>query len=252
MKLKFIATISLLALGSAAAQAQTAPQITLPGQAAPAPTFTDAQLLEEFGWFIGKRVGLTELEFTAEQIEILLKGFRSAALGKDSPFELEKIGPAMDEFMQKRQNAYLTKLKTKNEAANTAYFAKLRENKAVVALPSGLHYEIVKQGEGPAPKPTDTVKVHYTGTLLDGKVFDSSVQRNEPAEFQLDQVIPGWTEGIQKVTKGGKIKLYIPPALGYGDQGNSGIPPGSTLVFEVDLLEIKSAAAPAPAMPAKK
>ncbi len=252
MKLKFIATITLLALGVTATRAQQAPQITLPGQAAPAATFTDAQLLEEFGWFIGKRVGLTELEFTAEQIETLLKGFRSAALGKDSPFELEKIGPAMDEFMQKRQNAYLAKLKTKNEAANTAYFAKLRENKAVVGLPSGLHYEIVKEGTGPAPKPADTVKVHYTGTLLDGKVFDSSVQRNEPAEFQLDQVIPGWTEGIQKVTKGGKIKLYIPPALGYGDQGNSGIPPGSTLVFEVELLEIKSATAPAPAMPAKK
>jgi FKBP-type peptidyl-prolyl cis-trans isomerase len=252
MKLKLLATLSLLALGAVAARAQTAPQVTLPGQPAPAPAFSETQLLEEFGWFIGKRVGLTELEFTAEQLEVLIKGFRSAALGKDSPFELEKIGPAMDEFMQKRQAAYLAKLKNKNEAANTAYFTKLKENKAVVALPSGLHYEIVKQGEGPAPKPTDTVKVHYVGTLLDGSEFDSSIKRKEPAEFQLDQVIPGWTEGIQKVTKGGKIKLYIPPALGYGDQGNQGIPPGSTLVFEVELLEIKPAAAAMPAMPAKK
>jgi FKBP-type peptidyl-prolyl cis-trans isomerase len=254
MKLKLIATITSLALGAAALPAQTAPQVTLPGQPAPAPKFTDAQLLEEFGWFIGKRVGLTELEFTPEQLDVLIKGFRDAALGKESPFELEKIGPAMDEFMQKRQGAYLAKLKTKNEAATTAYFTKLKENKAVVALPSGLHYEITKEGTGPAPKPTDTVKVHYTGTLLDGKVFDSSVTRGEPAEFQLDQVIPGWTEGIQKVTKGGKIKLHIPAALGYGDQGNQGIPPGSTLVFEVELLEIKGGAAmPAtPAMPAKK
>ena len=75
----------------------------------------------------------------------------------------------------------------------------------------------MKQGDGAAPKPTDTVKVHYTGTLIDGTVFDSSVQRNEPAEFQLDQVIPGWTEGLQKVNKGGKIKLYVPPQLAYGD-----------------------------------
>ncbi|MBL9201877.1 MAG: FKBP-type peptidyl-prolyl cis-trans isomerase [Opitutaceae bacterium] len=251
MKLKLLATLSILALGAVAARAQTAPQVSLPGQPAPAPKFTDEQLLEEFGWFIGKRVGLTELEFSAADLEVLIKGFRAAALGKDSPYELEKIGPAMDEFMQKRQNAYLAKLKTKNESATAAYFAKLKENKAVVALPSGLHYEIVKEGAGPAPKPTDTVKVHYTGTLIDGKVFDSSVTRGEPAEFQLDQVIPGWTEGIQKVTKGGKIKLYIPPQLGYGDQGNSGIPPGSTLVFEVELLDIKGGAA-MPAMPAKK
>ncbi|MBL9188933.1 MAG: FKBP-type peptidyl-prolyl cis-trans isomerase [Opitutaceae bacterium] len=248
MKLKLLALLSLFALGAAATRAQ-APQVSLPGQTAPAPAFTDAQLVEEFGWFIGKRVGLTELEFSATDLDILLKGIRAAAMGKDSPYELEKIGPAMDEFMQKRQSAYLAKLKTKNESANAAYFTKLKENKAVVALPSGLHYEIVKEGTGPAPKPTDTVKVHYIGRLLDGTEFDSSIKRNEPAEFSLDQVIPGWTEGIQKVTKGGKIKLYVPPALGYGDQGNSGIPPGSTLVFEVDLLDIKSAT-PAPAAPA--
>ncbi|MDP3070457.1 MAG: FKBP-type peptidyl-prolyl cis-trans isomerase [Opitutaceae bacterium] len=248
MKLKLLATLSILALGPVALRVQ-AQQVTLPGQPAPAPTFTDTQLVEEFGWFIGKRVGLTELEFSEADLDTLLRGIRAAAMGKDSPYELEKIGPAMDEFMQKRQGAYLAKLKTKNEGANAAYFAKLKENKAVVALPSGLHYEIIKQGDGTTPRPTDTVKVHYVGTLLDGTEFDSSIKRNEPAEFPLDQVIPGWTEGIQKVTKGGKIKLYVPPALGYGDQGNSGIPPGSTLVFDVDLLDIKSAT-PAPAAPA--
>ena len=102
--------------------------------------------------------------------------------------------------------------------------------------------------------PTDTVKVHDTGTLIDGSVFDSSVQRGEPAEFPLDQVIPGWTEGIQKMTKGGKIKLYVPPQLAYGDDGRPGIPPGSTLIFDVELLEIKAptAASAAPALPAKK
>lgn len=257
MKLKSTATICLLALGLAVARAQEV-KLNLPGQpaAAPAkPVFTDAQLIEEFGWFIGKRVGLTELEFSKEEVDLLIKGIALAASGKDSPYELDKIGPAMDEFMQKKQQAYMSKLKTKNSAENEKYFTKLKENKAVVALPSGLHYEIVQAGTGPAPKPTETVRVHYTGTLLDGSVFDSSVQRGEPAEFPLDQVIAGWTEGIQKMNKGGKIKLYVPPQLAYGDDGRPGIPPGSTLIFEVELLDIKSGAAPAmPAtpQPAKK
>ena len=264
MNLKSIATICLLPLGVAATSAEEI-KVNIPGAsdkpaasgtaaapAAPAaPQFTDAQLIEEFGWFIGKRVGLTELEFSQTEIDALIKGLSAAASGKESPYELEKIGPAMDEFMQKKQAAYLSKLKDQNTAANQSFFTKLKENKNVVELPSGLRYEIVKQGDGPAPKPNETVKVHYTGTLIDGSVFDSSVQRGEPAEFPLDQVIAGWTEGIQKVNKGGKIKLYVPPQLGYGDDGRPGIPPGSTLIFDVELLDIKPAAtAPAPAPPA--
>jgi FKBP-type peptidyl-prolyl cis-trans isomerase len=259
MKSKLIATISLLALGFAAVHAQEtkSDSAAKSAPAAAGATFTDAQLVEEFGWFIGKRVGLTELSFNKEEIDLLLKGISSAAAGKESPYELEKIGPKMDEFMQKKQAAYLSKLKEKNTGANADFFKKLADNKAVVGLESGLRYEIVKKGDGPTPKPTDTVKVHYTGTLIDGSVFDSSVQRGEPAEFPLDQVIPGWTEGIQKVNKGGKIKLYVPPHLAYGDDGRPGIPPGSTLIFDVELLDIKAggpAAAPAaPAVqPAKK
>jgi FKBP-type peptidyl-prolyl cis-trans isomerase len=151
--------------------------------------------------------------------------------------------------MQKKQQAYMSKLKDKNTTANASFFNKLKENKAIVELPSGLRYEIVKPGDGPSPKATETVKVHYTGTLIDGSVFDSSVQRGEPAEFQLSEVIPGWTEGIQKMNKGGKIKLYVPPQLAYGDDGRPGIPPGSTLIFDVELLDIKPAGA-APTAPA--
>jgi FKBP-type peptidyl-prolyl cis-trans isomerase len=274
MKLKYSLVTCLLALGLAAARAQEI-KLNLPGKteqpapAAAAPTaptaapaaaaFTEAQLLEEFGWFIGKRVGLGELDFSKAELDILVKGLVSAASGKDSPYELQKIGPAMDEFMQKKQNIFVEKMKKQSVAASTTFFTKLKENKNVVELPSGLRYEIVKPGEGAFPKPTETVKVHYTGTLVDGTVFDSSVQRNEPAEFPLDQVIPGWTEGIQKINKGGKIKLYVPANLAYGDDGRPGIPPGSTLIFDVDLLEIKPTppapppeAAPAPAAPAGK
>jgi FKBP-type peptidyl-prolyl cis-trans isomerase len=258
MKLKSIVTICLLPLGLAAVRAQEvklnipgqtpAPAAAAPAAAPAAPTFTDAQLIEEFGWFMGKRVGLTELEFSPADIAAFVKGLSSAASGKDSPYPLEQCGPKMDEFMQKKQAAYLAKVKQKSLAENTAFFAKLEENKNIVKLPDGLRYEILKAGEGPNPKATDSVKVHYHGTLVDGTVFDSSVQRGEPAEFGLDQVIPGWTEGIQKINKGGKIKLYVPPQLGYGDEGNQRIPPGATLIFEVELLEIK---APAPAAPAK-
>ena len=252
MKLKSLVTICLLPFAFAAARAQ---QITIPGQpaapapaAAAAPNFTEAQLVEEFGWFMGKRVGLTELAFTPDEVAALVKGISAAAAGKDSPFTLDQIGPKMDEFMQKKQAAYLAKVKTQSLAANATFFNKLKENKNVVELPSGLRYEILKAGEGAFPKATDTVKVHYHGTLTDGNVFDSSVQRNEPAEFGLSDVIPGWTEGIQKVAKGGKIKLYVPPHLAYGDDGRPGIPPGATLIFEVDVLDIKAgAAAPTPA-----
>ncbi|MES2694551.1 MAG: FKBP-type peptidyl-prolyl cis-trans isomerase [Verrucomicrobiota bacterium] len=252
MKSKHIATIGLLALGLAAAsvQGQTPPPAAPATPTAEKAAFTDAQLVEEFGWFIGKRVGLTELAFTKEELEILIKGMRSAADGKDSPYELEKIGPSMDEFMQKRQQAYMGKMKEKNDAANAAYFTKLKENKAIVGLPSGLHYEVTQEGTGPNPTANDKVKVHYTGKLLDGSVFDSSVQRGQPAEFGLGEVIPGWTEGLQKVKKGGKITLYVPPDLAYGAEGRPGIPPSSTLVFEVELLDILASTTPAPALPA--
>jgi FKBP-type peptidyl-prolyl cis-trans isomerase len=256
MKLKSLVTICLLPLGLAAVRAQEV-KLNIPGQtpapaaATPAvPAFTDAQLVEEFGWFMGKRVGLTELEFNAAEVAAFVKGISASAGGKDSPYTLDQIGPKMDEFMQKKQTAYLAKVKAQSTAANDAFFAKLKENKNVVELPSGLRYEILKAGEGPNPKSTDTVKVHYTGTLVDGTVFDSSVQRGEPAEFPLDGVIPGWTEGIQKINKGGKIKLYVPPQLGYGDEGNQRIPPAATLIFEVELLDIKAPAATPAAAPA--
>ncbi len=263
MKLKTLVTACVLSLGLvAAARAQEVKlNIPKPGEepaaaapvAAPAavPTFDEQQLAEEFGWYFGKRVGLSELEFTPEQVQALIKGFTAAAAGKESPYELEKIGPSMDKFMQGKQAAYMTKVKSKAKADTDKFFADLKGKTGVVTLPSGLSYEIVKQGEGAPPKPEDTVKVHYTGTLVNGTVFDSSVQRGEPVEFPLNGVIAGWTEGLQKISKGGKIKLYVPPQLAYGDEDHPGIPPASTLVFDVELLDIKSAAAAsAPSAPA--
>lgn len=251
MKLKSSLLLSLLALSLTAARAQQEIKLNIPGAPAPAaapaqPTFTDAQLIEEFGWFLGKRVGLTELELSKAEIEIFIKGLSAAASGQESPYELTKIGPVMDEFMQKRHAAAVAKVKQKSTAVAEAFFTKLKENKAVVELPSGLRFEVTKEGTGAFPKPSDTVTVHYTGTLVDGTVFDTSLKPRqpgaavEPAEFPLDQVIPGWTEGIQKINKGGKLKLYVPADLAYGDAGRPGIPPGSTLVFDVELLDFKA------------
>lgn len=260
MKLKSTLTAGLLLVGASTAAFAQDIKVNVPGQpgtpsasatpATPAaPEFTEQQLIEEFGWFMAKRVGLAELDFNQAQVDSLIKGLGAAAAGKESPYDLTKIGPAMDQFMQKKQAAYMAKLKEKGTAETEAFLTTVKKKAGIVVLPSGLAYEIVQPGSGPAPKPTETVKVHYTGTLINGTVFDSSIQRGEPVEFQLNEVIPGWTEGLQKISKGGKIKLYIPPQLAYGDEGRPGIPPASTLVFDVELLDIK-ATPPAPAAPA--
>jgi FKBP-type peptidyl-prolyl cis-trans isomerase len=265
MKLKSTLTASLLVLGASAVlpaqevkfpPAGAQPSTPPAAASAPAPQFTEAQLLETFGWFVGKRIGLAELEFNKEQTDSVIKGLMVAAAGKESPYDLQKIGPEMDKFMQDKQQQYMSKLKQQSMAESTKFLAEIKAKKGVVTLPDGLAYEIVKPGEGDYPKATDTVKVNYTGTLINGTKFDSSVDQGKPAEFALNEVIPGWTEGIQKINKGGKIKLYIPPQLAYGDDGRPNIPPGSTLIFDVELLDITPApaasAAPAAGAPEPK
>lgn len=132
--------------------------------------------------------------------------------------------------------------------AGTAFLAENKKKAGVVELPSGLQYKIVKEGKGPKPQASDMVTVHYKGTLIDGKVFDSSYDRGEPIEFQLNKVIPGWTEGVMLMNVGSKYELYIPSDLAYGDRGaGETIPGGSALIFEVELLSFKPGPADAPA-----
>ncbi|MFH1498420.1 MAG: FKBP-type peptidyl-prolyl cis-trans isomerase [Verrucomicrobiota bacterium] len=231
---------SLCLLGSSALSFAQDPA---PVEAA-ATAFTEAQVLETFGWYVGSQVGANEMEFTAEQKAALLKGFNQALAGEDVPFPLQQIGPQIQAFLSGKQAAYQAKAAAKGKAEAEAFFGELKNKEGVVALPSGLHYEIIEAGAGEKPKATDTVKVHYTGKLVDGTTFDSSVDRGEPVEFPLNQVIPGWTEGLQQVQKGGKIKLYVPSELGYGERGSPpAIPANATLVFDVELIEIN----PAPA-----
>jgi FKBP-type peptidyl-prolyl cis-trans isomerase len=228
---------------AAPAGAEAQPAIAAP--AAPAIVYSEAQVLETLGFVAAKNIQLESFNFTPTQLESVFKGMTVAAQNKELSYDKKSIGLQVSEFVQKKQTEFMEVLKKQNVAASAAFFAKLKENKNIQATPSGLRYEIIKAGAGEFPKPSDTVKVHYTGSLITGEVFDSSVQKGEPIEFPLDQVIVGWTEGIQKINVGGKAKLYIPSNLAYGDEGRPGIPPGSTLIFEVELLSFKKTPGPA-------
>jgi len=264
MKLKNTLIASALVLGSVVAGAQTpaapaAPAVpaTPAAPAAATPQFTPTQALEAYGWYIGKSNGLAELGFSQAEVDSIVKGLLLARDGKESPYDLQQIGPEVDKLLRSKQEAYMTKLKAQSSAEAEKHLTEVKAKPGVVVLPSGVIYEILKPGTGAYPKATDIVKVHYTGKLVNGTVFDSSLEPRqpgqpvEPAEFPLNRVIPGWTEGLQKINQGGKIKLYIPPAQGYGDAGQGAIPPGATLIFEVELLEVKEAPAEpaAPAVP---
>ena len=140
-------------------------------------------------------------------------------------------------------NKYFEELEAKMNAENIekgkAFLAENAKKEGVVSLPSGLQYQVIKEGEGKKPSATDRVKCHYEGTLIDGTLFDSSIKRGQPAVFGLNQVIKGWTEGLQLMGEGAKYRFFIPSQLGYGaQQAGEMIPPYSTLIFDVELIEV--------------
>lgn len=142
--------------------------------------------------------------------------------------------------MEKQQRAEAEKMAVANQAAGEAFLSENGKRENVKTTPSGLQYEILAEGDGPCPETTDQVEVHYTGKLLDGTVFDSSVDRGVPATFGVTQVIPGWVEALQLMKAGSKWRLYIPSNLAYGPAGTPGGPigPNQTLIFDVELLKV--------------
>jgi len=223
--------------GADAAQANTAAPAQA-ASAAPTETFSNEVLAESFGWFMMARLGVAELQFTPAEVAAFTRGVSLAAAGQEMTHDLAAVGPQMDEFIAARQSAAMERAKQRNVAAATEFFAALKTRPGIVQTPSGLCYEIVEQGQGPNPKETDKVKINYTGMLLNGQVFDSSEQHGEPLTIGVNEAIPGWAEGIQKINAGGKIRLFIPAELAYGDASMGGIPPASALIFEIELLEI--------------
>ncbi|HLL96542.1 MAG TPA: FKBP-type peptidyl-prolyl cis-trans isomerase [Spirosoma sp.] len=184
-----------------------------------------------------KQQGMTDLNNA-----LLMRGMDDALKGQKTQLTMDQAGQVMNTFQQKQfaiRNAEGLKVSAENKKVGDAFLTENKAKAGVTTTASGLQYSIEKEGTGAKPTATDRVKVHYTGRLLDGKVFDSSVERGTPAEFGVGEVIKGWTEALQLMPVGSKWKLYIPAELAYGDRGaGQDIKPGSTLMFDVELLDI--------------
>jgi FKBP-type peptidyl-prolyl cis-trans isomerase FkpA len=199
------------------------------------PETDDDKALYSLGVILSNNI--KSFEFTDEEIAMVKAGLDDGA--RDRPKleqdAMEALVPKLQELQTKRVEA----ASAREKETGAAYLTKAAAEKGATKLPSGLIYTVTKEGTGETPKDTDTVKVNYEGKFVDGKVFDSSIKRNEPATFPLNGVIPCWTEGVQQMKVGGKAVLVCPPELAYGAEGR---PPqmrgNATLIFDVELLEI--------------
>ena len=204
--------------------------------------------VDQASYAIGLNIGRSlKAELPEVNLETLLLGVRDMMAGAKPRLTDQQMQAAMQTFQretmakvqQQRQQSV-----RKNKAAGQAFLAENGKKAGVVTLPSGLQYTVLKKGNGPSPKLNDTVRTHYHGTLIDGTVFDSSVERGEPATFPVGGVIRGWTEALQLMKVGDKWRLFVPSELAYGPDGASAaIGPNSVLVFEVELLGIDGSAA---------
>ncbi len=214
-------------------------------------------------YVIGYNLGRTLKQNDVKaNMELIMRGLREGLAGDKGMLTDAEMQSTMQAFQQQVVTAQQAKAKVlgdKNKTEGEAFLAKNKARPGVKTTASGLQYEVEKEGTGASPKPTDTVTVNYKGTLMDGTVFDSSYDRGQPATFVLNQVIPGWTEGVQLMKPGAKYKFYIPSSLGYGEQGAGGvIGPNAPLIFEVELLSVSKPEEPGkpgaatPGQPAEK
>jgi FKBP-type peptidyl-prolyl cis-trans isomerase len=248
-KLFSISALLLLAAGSAALTQQTAQQpAQQPAQGSAAkPESVEDRASYAIGLNIGRNMKTQDVPVN---VDLLVRGLRDALAGTSPILSDEEMQAAVTSLQQTVIAKQQEKMKVegeKNQKAADEFLAKNKAKEGVKTTASGLQYEVIKEGTGATPKPTDQVTVHYTGTLLDGTKFDSSVDRGQPATFGVNQVISGWTEALQLMKVGGKYRLYVPPTLAYGPQGagNGEIGPNSLLIFDVELIGIADQKPPA-------
>ncbi len=231
-----LATVALCL--AACSESAKAPAPAATASTTGAPQSEQDKTLYSIGVILSRN--LQSFEFSAAEIDQVTKGLKEGLLEKKSVEEAQAYVPKIQELQKEREGAAAKKEKE----AGSAYLAKAATEAGATKTASGIVIKTVKEGTGASPKATDEVKVHYEGKFVDGKVFDSSIARNEPATFGLSQVIPCWTEAVQTMKVGGKAQVVCPSELAYGDEGR---PPqmrgGATLVFDVELLDIVKAQA---------
>lgn len=209
---------------------------TTRAQEAKKPESLTERISYAYGLMIARQLSDRGIEIDLAQFS---EAFKAVMEKKEPLLSEDEVSAAFAENQKMLDAKNATGPDKENLDKGIAFLAENAKKEGVKTTASGLQYEVIKEGEGAKPKSTDEVRVHYHGTLIDGKVFDSSVERGEPTEFPLNRVIPGWTEGVQLMSKGSKYRFFIPYDLAYGDRGaGADIKPYSALIFEVELLDI--------------
>lgn len=198
---------------------------------------------EQFSYSYGYLMGRNNTDaLTDLNLDTFYQGLQEGAQSKTARLTDEEMAKAINDYkktLEAKQLVEFQKTGQLNIQAGTAFLADNAKKSGVITTKSGLQYQVLKEGNGQKPKATSRVKVNYEGRLLDGTVFDSSIARNHPVEFQLSQVIAGWTEGLQTMKEGGKTRFFIPANLAYGEVGaGDSIGPNSTLIFDIELLQV--------------
>lgn len=192
----------------------------------------------KYSYAIGYNIGSGMKKDNIElDVNTFMVAVEDALKGKESSLTPEEAQQAIMNLRMSMQTKMM-KAAGENKAKGDAFLADNKAKAGIMTTPSGLQYRVIKEGTGRKPRSTDVVTVHYSGKLIDGTEFDSSYKRSQPVQFKLDEVISGWTEGLQLMKTGSKYELFIPSELGYGPRGNQNIPGNSVLIFEVELISI--------------